>query len=84
VETANYYTAFVQPLEQREGRESAKTYLPFPVMYPEFGDRDEEGPGRRDRCSSITFQIWMVFWVQALSFACLSRFVEEMQKVKSC
>ena len=47
LETANYYTAFVQPLEQREGRESARTYLPFPVMYPEFGDRDDEGPGRR-------------------------------------
>jgi len=47
LETANYYTAFVQPFEQREGRESARTYLPFPVMYPEFGDRDDEGPGRR-------------------------------------
>ena len=46
--TANYYTVFVQPLEQREGGQSAKTYLPFPVMYPEFGDRDEEGSGRRD------------------------------------
>ena len=30
--TANYYTAFVQPFEQREGRESVRTYLPFPVM----------------------------------------------------
>jgi hypothetical protein len=47
LETANYYTAFVQPFEQREGRESARTYLPFPVMYPEFGDRDDERPGRR-------------------------------------
>ena len=46
-ETANYYTAFVQPFEQREGRESVQTYLPFPVMYPEFGDCDDEGPGRR-------------------------------------
>ena len=47
LETANYYTAFVQPFEQREGRESARTYLPFPVMYPEFGDRDDERPRRR-------------------------------------
>ena len=47
LETANYYTAFVQPFEQRKGRESVRTYLPFPVMYPEFGDRDDEGPGRR-------------------------------------
>jgi hypothetical protein len=44
--TANYYTAFVQPFEQREARESARTYLPFPVMYPRFGDRDDKGPGR--------------------------------------